>query len=149
MNLFFKFNILITNYFRIIGVTKSPHQESPKVCFLLKGDIASPILYTCPTKWTAYSDVTSLPKQVCLQTLVTGFRRNRHTLWVGIDLVGTPTQILCWQTSTHKDYARMICNKWTQLRFSDWTKMLIGLTAPLTVFVIASNWLGNYYKNSF
>merc|ERR1711867_195641 len=33
---------------RVIGVTKSPHQGSPYVCFLLKGDIAPPILNTCP-----------------------------------------------------------------------------------------------------
>ena len=34
----------------VLGVTKFLHQGSPYVCFLLKGDTASPILYTYPTE---------------------------------------------------------------------------------------------------
>ena len=113
MNLF---NFLITNYFRII---KFSHYGSlhTKVCFLFRGDTASLLLNRCLTEWTEYSEVICSFKKVCFGTFVIESRRNPHILAISIfcELVsalwGLQPKILCWQTSIHKDYARLICNK--------------------------------------
>ena len=54
------------------------------------------------------------------------------TLW------GLKPEILYWYTSTHKDYAMTISNKWTQHMPRDLTYRLGGLMATLICLVIAS-----------
>ena len=78
-----------------------------------------------PNEWTAYSDATILPRKVSFQTPTKGSSHSPHVLANHIlcELVltqGLEPQILCWETSVHKDYTTTIGNKRTQLMSSDW-----------------------------